>query len=96
MTTFLGRGALFAFAAGVLVLLIIGVAWRRRIRAVPVVQESEQPFIAVSELNPLALDLDPRAAARAPRDPSAAGRARRALLGQGRAALPTVGPKPYR
>jgi MFS family permease len=59
MASALGSGGLFGFVGVVLIGLIMGVAWRRRQRATPVQEPSDQPFIPVSELNPIALDLDP-------------------------------------
>jgi hypothetical protein len=61
MGTALGNGGLFAFVTAVLVMLIIGVAQRRRTRAAPMQVEAEQPFVAVSDFAPIPLDLDPRA-----------------------------------
>ena len=57
----LGRAGLFAFVALALGAMMVGVARRRQVRVAPLHQESEQPFVAVSELAPMALDLDPRA-----------------------------------
>lgn len=57
----LGSGGAFYFAALALAGLIVGVAWRRRARVVPVHVEAEQRFVAVSDFAPLPLDLDPRA-----------------------------------
>ena len=63
-TAWLGSSGLFAFVTLALVLLMAGVAWRRRVRAAPVQQTAEQPFVAVSDLAPLPLDLDPRVESR--------------------------------
>jgi hypothetical protein len=56
----LGSSGLFAFVTAMLLVLIIGVAWRRRVRAAPVQVEAEQPFVSVTDFAP-SLDLDPRA-----------------------------------
>lgn len=78
MDTPLGSGGLFACIGAALALLVVGIAWRRRVRSEPVQQEQEQPFVAVTDFTPLNLDLDPRTEAdqdaqpEEPEEPSAA------------------------
>jgi len=57
----LGPRALFVLPCVALLALVLGVVERRRVRETPVVEPSEQPFVIVSDLNPLGPDLDPRA-----------------------------------
>lgn len=54
-----GNPGLFLLVAAALVMLAVGVAWRRRTRVDPVHIEHDQPFVAVSEFAP-SLDLDTR------------------------------------
>jgi MFS family permease len=56
----IGPGGLFLFSSVALTVLAISIARRRRIRAVPMVDESEQPFVPIADMTPIALDLDPR------------------------------------
>jgi MFS family permease len=55
-----GPGGLFLFSALSMFGLALAIVRRRRTRTVPVVDESEQPFVPVADLTPIALDLDPR------------------------------------
>ncbi|MEE2893995.1 MAG: MFS transporter [Pseudomonadota bacterium] len=55
----IGPGGLFAFSAGVLGLFSAGTMYRRTTRARPVLDETG-PFIAVAEVTPAALEMDPR------------------------------------
>lgn len=55
----LGPGGLFWFSSGVLGVFALQIVWRLHVRQRPAVEETE-PFRAVGEVTPVALELDPR------------------------------------